>query len=269
MAKLVLTDENYYSNEADIEYMSVSQFKEFHGSYGVPGCERTAMMRLKGLYPKKEGLPLLVGAYVDAWFEGTLDKFIENHPEMFKKDGTLKADFAKANYVIERVQQDPMFMYYMSGEKQVIMTGEIDGIPWKIKIDSLLPECIVDEKYVAEINKRKWVQDIGEYLDFIRYWGYDLQGAVYQEIVRQNIGKKLPFVIAAVSKEEPEPDLELIEVDQVYLDEAMSIIRNNTPRIVDLKRGIIEPTQCYTCPCCRKDKVLTGTIRLSQMFNQR
>lgn len=265
----MLNSSNYYSAEADKKYMSVSQFKDFHGTYGIPGCERTAMMRLLGLYPKKEGLPLLVGGYVDAWFEGTLDLFVENHPEMFRKDGVLKADFVKADYLIQRVQEDPMFMYYMSGEKQVIMTGEIDGIPWKIKIDSLLPDAIVDLKIVAEINKRKWVQDIGEYLDFVRYWGYDMQGAVYQEIVRQNTGKKLPFIIAAASKEEPEPVMELIEVDQVYLDEAMSIIRNDTPRIVEIKKGNEEPTQCNICPCCRKEKVLTGTVLLSQMFNQR
>lgn len=266
---MILTNDNYYSAEADTEYMSVSQFKDFHGTFGITGCERTAMMRLKGLYPPKTGLPLLIGGYVDAWFEGTLDKYKEVHPEMFKKDGTLKADFVKADAIIERVQKDPMFMYHMSGEKQVIMTGEIEGVPWKIKIDSLLPDAIVDLKVVAEIGKKKWVQDIGEFLDIIRYWGYDIQGAVYQEIVRQNTGDKLPFIIAAVTKEEPEPDIELIEVDQVYLDEAMDIVRYNTPRIADIKKGIIEPTQCHICPCCRKDKVLTGAIKLSQMLNQK
>jgi len=266
---MLLTGDNYYTQEADMEYMSVSQFKDFHGSYGIQGCERTAMMRLMGEYPLKSGLPLLVGGYVDAWFEGTLDKYTEEHPEMFKKDGTLKADFVRADAIIERVQRDPMFMYYMSGEKQKIMTGEIEGIPWKIKIDSLLPDAIVDLKVMAEIGKKKWVQDIGEFLDFIRYWGYDIQGAVYQEIVRQNTGNKLPFIIAAVTKEEPEPDIELIEVDQVYLDEAMDIVRSNAPRIANIKQGIEEPTQCYTCPCCRRDKVLTGAIKLSQMFNQK
>ena len=264
-----LTNENYYSAEADMEYMSVSQFKDFHGSYGITGCERTAMMRLKGLYPKKEGLPLLVGGYVDAYFEGTLGQYKVAHPEMFKKDGTLKADFIKADSIIERVERDPMFMYYMSGEKQRIMTGEIEGIPWKIKIDSLLPDTIVDLKVMAEIGKKKWVQDIGEFLDFIRYWGYDIQGAVYQEIVYQNIGERLPFVIAAVTKEDPEPDIELIEVDQIFLDEAMSIVRANAPRIAEIKSGNKIPTQCYTCPCCRRDKVLTGAIKLSQMINQK
>ena len=264
-----LTNENYYTADADMEYMSTSQYKDFAGTWGIRGCERTAMMRLRGEYPLKTGTPLLVGGYVDAWFEGTLDKYKEEHPEMFKKGGELKADFVRADAIIERVQKDPMFMYYMSGEKQKIMTGEIEGIPWKIKIDSLLPDTIVDLKVMANISENKWCPTIGEYLDFIRYWGYDIQGAVYQEIVYQNTGKKLPFVIAAVTKEEPEPDIELIEVDQVYLDEAMRIVRSNAPRIADIKKGIVEPTQCYTCPCCRRDKVLTGAIKLSQIFNQK
>lgn len=266
---MILTNENYYTADADMEYMSVSQFKDFHGSYGVAGCERTALMRLKGEYPLKSGLPLLIGGYVDAWFEGTLDKYKEEHPEMFKKDGGLKADFVRADAIIERVQADPMFMYYMSGEKQKIMTGEIEGIPFKIKVDSLLPEAIVDLKVMAEIGRKRWVQDIGEFLDFVRYWGYDIQGAVYQEIVRQNTGEKLPFIIAAVTKEEPEPDIELIEVDQVFLDEAMNIVRYNAPRIDFIKKGMVEPTQCFTCPCCRKSKVLMKPTLLSMMFSQK
>lgn len=52
----------------------------------------------------------------------------------------------------------------------------------------------------------KWVRDLG-YLDFIRFWGYDTQGAIYQETVRQNTGKRLPFYIAAASKE-PTTDIE-------------------------------------------------------------
>lgn len=268
MAKFELTDENYYSQEADKRFLSVSQYKDMCGTLGYPGCERTAMMRLRGEFPKKEGLPLLVGGYVDAYFEGTLDRYKENHPEMFKKDGTLKADFIKADAIIERVNRDPMFSYYMSGQKQVIMTGEIDGLPWKIKIDSLLTDTIVDLKVMAEISKSKWIPDLGEYLSFVHYWGYDIQGAVYQEIVRQNVGEKLPFVIAAVTKED-EPNLELIEVDQVFLDDALDRVKVNQHRVDDIKSGKVEPTQCFTCACCRKSKVLTGAIKLSQLINQK
>ena len=269
MEKFNLTNENYYSQEADKTYMSVSQFKAFHGSYGIKGCEFAAMKQLDGEYKPEKGVPLIVGGYVDAYFEGTLDKFKAENPEIFKKGGELKADYVQAESIIKRIERDPMFSYYLSGRKQVIMTGEIEGIPWKVKIDSLLPDTIVDLKVVAEISRNKWTADIGEYLDFIRYWGYDIQGAVYQEIVRQNTGEILPFVIAAASKEKPEPDIELIEIDQVYLDEAMSLVRANAPRIDAIKQGIEIPTQCNICPCCRKSKVLTGAIKLSQLNNQK
>lgn len=268
MNKFVLTNENYYSAEADRIYISTSQFKDFHGTYGFKGCEFQAMERLNGNYPAKTGIPLLVGGYVDAWFEGTLDKYKAEHPEIVKKDGSLKADFVQADYIIDRVQQDPMFMYYMSGEKQRIMTGEIEGIPWKIKIDSLLPDTIVDLKVMSQIDKNKWVDDLGEYLDFVRYWGYDIQGAVYQEIVRQNTGEKLPFVIAAVTKED-EPNLELIEIDQIYLDEALRIVKANSGRIRDIKDGEIAPERCGVCGCCRKNKVLLEPIKLSMLANRK
>ena len=61
------------------------------------------------------------------------------------------------------------------------MTGELFGAKWKIKMDSYIPGvAIVDLKVMASITDLKWVKDIG-YLDFVRYWGYDIQGAVYQE----------------------------------------------------------------------------------------
>ena len=106
-------------------------------------------------------------------------------------------------------------MKFMSGEKQVIMTGELFGTKWKIKMDSYIPGiAIVDLKVMASITKLEWVRDIG-YLDFVRYWGYDIQGAIYQEIVRQNTGKKLPFYIAGATKES-EPDIRIIHITDNY-----------------------------------------------------
>lgn len=42
-----LTDGNYYSQEANREYMSVSQFKDFAGTYGKLPCEFTALEKLE------------------------------------------------------------------------------------------------------------------------------------------------------------------------------------------------------------------------------
>ena len=198
---MVLTAENYYSQEANEEYMSVSQFKDFCGTYGKMPCEFTAMEKLKGRWEEPKSKALMVGSYVDSYFEGTLDKFKAENPDLFKRDGTLKAEFVKADEIIQRIERDDYFMKFMSGDKQVIMTGELFGTKWKIKMDSYIPSiAIVDLKVMASITKLEWVRDIG-YLDFVRYWGYDIQGAIYQEIVRQNTGKKLPFYIAGATKE--------------------------------------------------------------------
>ena len=43
-----LSATNYYSQDANLEYMSVSQFKDFAGTYGKMGCEFTAIKKLTG-----------------------------------------------------------------------------------------------------------------------------------------------------------------------------------------------------------------------------
>ena len=158
---MVLTAENYYSQEANEEYMSVSQFKDFCGTYGKMPCEFTAMEKLKGRWEEPKSKALMVGSYVDSYFEGTLDKFKAENPDLFKRDGTLKAEFVKADEIIQRIERDDYFMKFMSGKKQVIMTGELFGTKWKIKMDSYIPDiAIVDLKVMASITKLEWVRDI-------------------------------------------------------------------------------------------------------------
>lgn len=199
---MVLTAENYYSKEANKEYMSVSQYKDFAGTYGKMACEFSAVEKLEERWAQKKTTPLLVGSYVDSYFEGTLEEFKKENPEIFTQKGDLKANYKQAERIIARMERDPLFMQYMSGEKQVIMTGELFGAEWKIKIDSFVRGiAITDLKVMASITKLEWVKDIG-YLDFVRYWGYDIQGAIYQEIAYQNTGERLPFYIAAGTKEE-------------------------------------------------------------------
>ncbi len=259
-----LTAQNYYSEKANKEYLSVSQFKDFHGTYGKLGCEFTAMQKISGEWEDEKSTALLVGQFVDSYFEGTLDKFKAEHPSLFKKDRGLKADYVKANEIIARIERDEYFMRYMSGQKQVIMTGELFGAKWKIKIDSYIPDvAIVDLKVMSSITKPEWVRDLG-YLSFIEYWGYDLQGVVYQEIVRQNTGKKLPFYIAAATKEK-EPDIRIIHVTDNYLQAALSVVETNMPRVLRVKNREAEPDRCELCECCRHNRVLLRPISIMDL----
>ena len=259
-----LKNDNYYSNEADKEYMSVSQFKNFAGSYGLVGCEEKAMKKLRGEWVDKTTDALLVGSYVDSYFEGTLDDFKERNPQIFLKNGNLSAKFKKAEEIITRIERDEYFMKFMNGEKQVIVTGEICGAKWKGKLDVLIKDtAIVDLKVMADV-KSKWVRDLG-YLDFIRYWGYDIQAAVYQELVRQQTGKKLPFYFAVATKEE-ETDLYIIQATQNMIDEAMRTVERYMPRILDVKNGKVEPERCEQCNCCKHSKVLTKPITVEELM---
>lgn len=261
---LVLTEDNYYSLEADREYMSVSQFKLFNGTYGRIGCEYAAVEHLEGRWKEEPTQAMMIGSYVDSYFEGSLDGFRIRNPEIFTRTGDLKAPFKKAEEIIERVERDSYFMKYMSGEKQVIMTGELFGCPWKIKMDSYLEGiAIVDLKVMASITKLEWVRDLG-YLDFVQYWNYDVQGAVYQEIVYQNTGHRLPFYIAAATKE-AEPDIRIIHVTQNYLDEALKLVEYNLPRILEVKEGRRKPDRCDQCNCCRHNRILSHPITIADL----
>lgn len=259
-----LTNGNYYSQEANREYMSVSQFKDFNGTYGRIACEYSALEKLEGRWEDEKSTALMVGSYVDSYFEGTLELFKAENPDLFTKKGELKADYKKAEQIIARIERDEYFMKYMSGQKQVIMTGELFGAKWKIKMDSYIPNvAIVDLKVMASITDLKWVKDIG-YLDFVRYWGYDIQGAIYQEIVRQNTGKKLPFYIAGATKEK-EPDIQIIHVTDNYLQEALHMVEASMPRILRVKNGEADPDRCELCDCCRHNRVLTRPISITDL----
>lgn len=253
-----ITNNNYFSPEANEMYMSSSQFKDFLK------CEACAMAKLKGAYNQPVTTALIVGSYVDAYFEGTLDNFRKQHPEILKRDGDLKADYVQADYIIERVTHDKLFMKYMSGEKQVIMTGEIEGVPFKIKIDSYHKgKAIVDLKVVKDFQQI-WDNNVKAKVPFVEYWGYDIQGAIYQEIAYQKTGVRLPFFLAAVTKEN-EPDLCLMNIPQERLDVCMTTVRALVKRFQAVKHSAELPSRCERCDYCKNTKVLTSIIDYRDM----
>lgn len=265
----MITEANYFSREAEEQYMSVSQYKSFAGCAGLKGCEAKAVAKINGEWVDEVNTAMMVGSYVDAYYEGTLDRFKKTHPEIYKKDGDMKADYIQADRIIERSLKDKMFQGFMSGEKQVIMEGKLFGSKWKIKMDSYIPDkAIVDLKVMQQVfdADRKnepvsiWTRDLG-YVDFIKWWGYDIQGAIYQEIVYQNTGKRLPFFIAALDKQK-ETGMGVFHVDNQALREALAEVESNMPRILDIKAGMEKPDRCECCDYCRHTKVLDEVIHI-------
>lgn len=246
---------NYFSQNNNLKYCGSSQFKSFMK------CSASAVAELHGDWQRETTTSLLVGSYVDAWFEGSLDEFKAEHPEVFKKDGSLKSEYLQAEDIIARVRQDEMFMDFMSGKKQVIKTGYIEGIPFKIKIDSYHKgDKIVDLKVIKDF-KPLYDEEEGCYLDFVRYWGYDKQAAIYQAVE----GNNLPFYICAVTKEKV-PDLKIIQIPQVWIDDALELIKHNVEMFDMMKHGEIPPIRCEHCDYCKSTKKLTRVISAEELM---
>ena len=278
MARLKLTAENYFSPEADMAYMSASQFKSFRR------CEAAGLAELRGEWGRKESTALLVGSYVDAYFGGELEQFKADHPEIFTKQNTLKADFQKAHDICERLNRDELARLLLSGKHQTIKTGKIAGVWYKTKSDSLLTERQVEsicKKYpdvrsivpfgggmIVDLKCMKdfadiWDEEQGEKVSFAEYWGYDIQGAIYQSVDK----RMLPFVIVGATKE-PATDIEALYIPDEDLAFALSEVEALSPRYDAIKRGEIEPEGCGKCAYCRSVKRLTG-IKHYKKINER
>ena len=257
-----LTADNYFSNESAKEYCSVSQLKRFIGSGGRFGCEVQALAEINGeIDPPEPSKAMLLGSYVDCLLlePEKKEQFEKNHPELFKKDGSLYSDYAIAPDMVKTAKNDKTFMKALNGKKQVIMTGKIYGVPFRIKVDVLGDKKLCDLKTCQSITETQYNPVTGQRETFAEFYDYDLQGAIYQEIVRQNTGKRLPFFLACISKEKV-PDHEIIWIDDESLEERLFNEQANIIHVGMLKRGEVEPKACGVCDYCRSRKKVKKAI---------
>ncbi len=271
----IVTSENYYAPEPNIAYMGSSQFKSFQR------CEAATLAELRGEWVAPTTPALLVGGYIDAWFSGELPVYQAQHPELFKRDGTLKAEYLKAQDIIARMESDELYSLLMSGQKQVIRTGFIAGVPFKIKIDSLLdgdtcrkiaerfPKtqaalgfcdgAIVDQKAMRDMAA-VWSEEDRCRLPFVEAWGYDTQGAIYQAVD----GHMLPFILAVGTKEDS-PDLAALYISDEDLAAKLHEVEDLAPRYQAIKEGRIHPTRCEHCAYCRATKRLDAILNYKDL----
>lgn len=249
---MTLTNSNYFSPEAMREYWSVSQYKTF------ADCEARGLAELGGEYEQEMTKSLLIGSYVDAYFSEELDEFMGEYGDVvYTKKGELRADYIHANDIIDRIERDEMMLKFLDGEKQVIRTGELFDVNWKIKIDVLHDDKIVDLKIVKDFG-RVYRDGFGM-RPWIEAWGYDIQGAIYQRIEQISSGRDepLPFYIVAATKEKT-PDIDIIQIPQHILDAALKIVESKIDRFDLVKMGELDPMRCEACEYCKSTKVITA-----------
>lgn len=272
-----LNNDNYFSPEMDRYYVGHSQFLDFIGTPGKRGCEARALAKLNGLYNEDDNIALLMGSYVDSYFEGTLGDFIRKNADSIlstrgASKGQLKADFRQCDAMIKRAEQDFTFMRFMSGEKQRVFVGDINGVPVKIKVDSYHDDKIVDLKTVKSVSESFYVKDIGGRMSFVEYWGYPVQAAMYQHVVWQNTGKKLPFYLACISKDKSStgfhPRLAVIEISQKMIDDAYTQVFMNIKKVQALKKREIMPLACGHCDFCADTQPIDEIVQADELLER-
>lgn len=251
-----VTKENYFTPENDKEYMSVSLFKNFKQ------CEAKTMAKLNGEWEDSNKDALLLGSYVHAWSEGSLEQFKAEHPEMYSTRGAtkgqLKAAFQIANRMIDTLKDDKLVQEAREGQKEVIQTAELFGVPWKAMFDIYNPEkkVIVDLKTTRNIHSKFNGNE-----NFITHYDYLLQMAIYCEIDRINRKTEDYFQphIIAVSKEDI-PDKAVIFLGTEFIEDKLLETEILMDRVKAVWRGKEEPVRCETCDYCRATKKLNKVL---------
>jgi len=261
---LKIASEDYHSPESNLKYLSNSQYKDFMT------CEAMAVAKMVGEWNPPPTIEMLVGSYIHAWNEGTLKEFKATHPEMFSSKGPtkgeLKSQFLFADQMIDALQNDSMCMDMLAGQKEVILTAEMFGCEWKIKIDTLKPnEALVDLKTTHSIWDLQWNDFYRCKVSFIENYNYFTQFAIYLEVEKIFTGRSnwLSPYIVAVSKESP-PDKAIISLqDDERIASELLRIEGNMPHILAVKNGDVKPVRCGKCAYCR------ATSRVDRIISYR
>lgn len=272
----VLTADNYYD---DFTYMSTSRFKEFIK------CPRRQLAIELGMWEdKKSNDAFIVGNYVHSYFESpeAHRRFLEGHrSDLYatkgKTKGQLKAAFKVADKMIRTLEVEELFnrVYHGSSgdevEKERIFTGELYGIPFKCKVDSInfTGGYFLDLKTMDTLAGEKFSPTIRRYTKGALYnvleYQYDLQMYIYQQLIAQEVGYEMTPYIMAVSKESI-PDKELIMVTDSILDHGRQILEANEETIRSIWECEVDAEGCGHCDYCLAHKTLEGYVTLDELF---
>ena len=276
---MTLTRDNYYTPEANREYMSCSQYQDFLT------CEAKALAKIEGRWAEKPSEAFLVGNYFHSYFESpeAHQEFCDqNFDKVFKSKVDRKtgeviatgkyAPYIKADEMIHVMESDPAMKYYIDlpGENEAILAGKLFGeIPWRIRLDKYFPEksLIIDYKTCANIQELKYNTERRERETFVEAYGYMMRAAVYCEIERQTSGrdKDATFMLLSLSKQDY-PDKEMIVLNhrQRY-DYELDQIKKRIFHIRDIKEHRAKPKRCGYCDYCRATKRINRAIPYFQL----
>ncbi|MCW1057637.1 PD-(D/E)XK nuclease-like domain-containing protein [Streptococcus anginosus] len=273
-----LTQENYYQDTSRLSYSRYKRYKQ---------CQAKAYAVDNGIWvEERDETPLLLGNYVHSYFESpeAHEKFMaENGNKLLaktgKNKGNLKSDFIIGDKMIESLKDDDGFNRLYHGyssdkvEKEMIVCGEIEGVPVKGKLDSvnLSRGYFVDLKTMKSIYSEEWNAELRKRVpaavNNILNFGYHGQLGLYRELLKQMTDKEFRPLIVAVSKENV-PDKDILKIDEEWLEDGLDNLKADIVEIWNVIQGKQKPQKCGHCDYCRNEKKLDAVISLNDLIGE-
>lgn len=271
-----LTQENYYQDTSRLSYSRYKRYKQ---------CQAKAYAIDNGIWvEERDETPLLLGNYVHSYFESSEahEKFMaENGNKLLakagKNKGNLKSDFVIGDKMIESLKDDDGFNRLYHGypsdkvEKEMIVYGEIEGVPVKGKLDSvnLSRGYFVDLKTMKSIYVEEWNAELRKRVpaavNNILNFGYHGQLGLYRELLKQMTGQEFRPLIVAVSKENV-PDKDILKIDEEWLEDGLDNLKAEIVEVWNVIQGKQKTKSCGHCDFCRSKKKLNAVISLNDLI---
>ena len=251
---MLLTPENYHSDEARAAYISSSDVKL------ASRCEAMWAAQDKGQYRRPEGTAAFAyGHLFEEALCGTADTYITQHPELTlsrgPRKGELYAEYSGAIDLAAAVRRSPFLADLIDRcRKQVILTGELCGLPVRVMMDLVdEDESIYDIKSAKDF-RTVWDDDRQEYMDWWAVWKYPVQLWVYREVARQN-GLTVPHV-GLIAGSKSNMDVQAVRFSEETMTAAQADAEYTLRRMAAIRKGD-KPDECGHCEWCLSQKRIT------------
>lgn len=255
---MILNRENYHSPEAKRKWLSSSDVKQAIKCEFAWKAYRTGQMQED---ESKEAFKQ--GNLFETMLNGTDEEirlFLENNPDMFSSRGAtkgeLKAAYQSVMDCVESVRRQPFLMDIIkNSRKQVIMTGKILGVPFRVMCDLIYSDGSVYDLKCMKSFVREWSNRAETYVEWFESWNYPVQLWVYKEIAEQNGLTVTNVGLIAGSKQNA--DVQALRFSADIMAQAKADALYEIERMKDILNGA-EPMRCESCEACIKTRKITN-----------
>lgn len=242
----VLTQSNYHSPEAKARWLSSSDVKK------AMRCEAAW---IGGDVEDEDKNAFIFGHLFEALLTGEEYENPLVYSSKGPTKGQVKAEYKPAYEMAEAVRRSPELAKIIDrSRKQVIMTGEIGGLPFRVMCDLMDVDGSIYDIKSARSFSPQYDEDRAAYRDWWAAWEYPVQLWIYREIARQN-GVDVPHVgLIAASKQNA--DVQALVFSRETMEAVEADARYAIDRIAAIRDGDL-PMKCEHCQWCIDHKEIT------------